>query len=199
MKGLTVIIILTAFAFGFMISDDLREGWSLTAPTHGAILDEFEGVNVFAAGDHDERGQYGMEYQCVEYVNRFYAKKLGFKNMTQSGHADSYFWSASKKGLIAFPNSSTTPPQKYDILVLDTSDHDGSPGHVAIVTNVDLVHGKIELVQQNAIADRYLGLLKKAISKESFPIEKNARGEWFMPTQRNRLPIAGWSRIRSSP
>lgn len=140
-----------------------------------------------------------MEFQCVEFINRFYAKKLHFKNMTRTGDADSYFWNATEKGLVAFANGSSTPPRMYDILVFDKSDHDGIPGHVAIISGVDLAHGTINVVQQNSVAKRYEGLLKKVISKESFPIEKNAQGEWFMPTQRNRLPVAGWSRPRSSP
>ena len=178
---------------------DISDGWSIHAPAHGSVLGEFDGVNIYAPGAYDARGTYGIEFECVEYINRFYSHKLSFKNMTQTGHADSYFWHAKEKGLTAFPNGSSTPPRKYDILVFDRGNNDGVPGHVAIVTHVDLVRGTIDVAQQNTVAKRYGGLLKKSIPKESFRIEQHAQGEWFVLTQPNRLPVAGWSRERSSP
>jgi hypothetical protein len=173
--------------------------WTTHVPAHGTVLGEFEGVNVYAAGDRDERGPYGMEFQCVEYVNRFYTQRLQHRNMTQTGHADSYFWNASEKGLTAFPNGSKTPPEKFDILVFDRGNNDGNPGHVAIISKVDLFDGRVEVIQQNSVARRFGGLLKKVIAKESFLIEKNAEGEWFISTQPNRLPVVGWSRQRRMP
>lgn len=163
------------------------------------MLGEFEGVVVYAGGGVDVRGTYGKEFQCVEYINRFYAERLHHRNMTQTGHADSYFWNAKDKDLEAFPNGSKTPPKKYDILVFDRGNTDGIPGHVAIIARVDLTHGIIEVVQQNSVARRYRGLLKKAVPKETFPIQQNAQGEWFIHTQENRLPVVGWSRPRSAP
>jgi hypothetical protein len=119
--------------------------------------------------------------------------------MTQTGHADSYFWNASEKGLVAFPNGSETPPQKFDILVFDRTNIDGHPGHAAIISKVDLFENRIEVVQQNSVARRLDGLLKQVIPKESFLIEKNGDDKWFIHTPENRLPIVGWSRPKSSP
>ena len=192
-------IFITVLCGGLKLYADRRDGWSTHVPVHGAVLGNFEGVDIYAPGSFDARGTYGIEFECVEYVNRFYAERLHYRNMTKTGHADSYFWNAKEKGLEAFANGSVTPPQKYDILVYDKSDHDGSPGHVAIVSHVDLLKGTISVVQQNSAARRYGGLLTKVIPTESFPIEQCDAGEWFIFTQANRLPVVGWSRPRSSP
>lgn len=184
---------------GLKLHVEDSQGWSIHVPAHGTVLGEFQGVTIYAAGDHNERGPYGMEFQCVEYINRFYMQRLQHKNMTQTGHADSYFWNASEKDLVAFPNGSKTPPQKFDILVFDRANNDGNPGHVAIISNVDFFDNRVDVVQQNSIARRYGGLLKKAVPKETFPIQQNAQGEWFIHTHENRLPVVGWSRPRSAP
>jgi surface antigen len=93
----------------------------------------------------DRLSGYGKKWQCVEYVNRYYAEVYGLK--IEGGDAKYYFKRAAQKGLLAFPNDSAVPPRPGDILCSE-----GDPyGHVAIVRSVgkDCVH----IVQQNWFND----------------------------------------------
>jgi len=109
----------------------------------------FNGVTVIAKsnGYNDFNSKswsdYGLQYQCVEYVNRFYVEALGHKNMIHTGDANQYFSSASSKGLDAYPNGGTVPPQPGDILCSNGGDH----GHVAIVREV--TNNKVYVIHQN--------------------------------------------------
>ncbi|MBI4256823.1 hypothetical protein HY626_02075 [Candidatus Uhrbacteria bacterium] len=85
----------------------LNTGWSFrfSPVAHGTILGEHHGVTVHAYGWGDSvRGEYGLEYECVELVNRYYVQVLGHRNLTKTGDADTYFWDAKAKMLQAFPN-----------------------------------------------------------------------------------------------
>ena len=130
----------------------LNTGWSFrfSPVAHGTILGEHQGVTVHAYGWGDSvRGNYGLEYECVELINRYYVQVLGHRNMTKTGDADTYFWNAKAKGLQAFPNGGVDAPAVNDILVLDGGPEDGSVGHVAIVVEVDVSQGTITFIEQN--------------------------------------------------
>ncbi len=92
---------------------------------------------------------YGLQYQCVEYVRRFYHRVKGIETrdgMTGklwAGDAKNYFKTAEAKGLNAFKNGGSTAPLPDDIIVFK-----GGPyGHVAIITSVANDH--IEVIEQN--------------------------------------------------
>ncbi len=182
----------------------LNTGWRLffNAPAHGEILGVENGVAIRAYGwGGSIRGKFGLEYECVELANRYYATVLGHKNMTQTGHAESYFWDAVPKGLVAYPNGGSMPPAVNDILVFDGGESDGSVGHVAIVTRVD--DDAMTFIQQNMIVYADL-VFRRDIWKETLPLT-NLNGEWFVGQGRYTLPVARWSRPapaatpRSSP
>jgi len=92
---------------------------------------------------------YGLQYQCVEYVRRFYHRIMkietrdGFAGKLWDGNAKDYFKTADSKGLNAFKNGGVIAPRPDDIIVFK-----GGPyGHVAIITSVS--DGHIEIIQQN--------------------------------------------------
>jgi surface antigen len=88
---------------------------------------------------------HGKKWQCVEYVNRFYAQAYGLG--IEGGDAKNYYSRAAAKGLLAFPNDSAVPPQPGDILCSE-----GPPyGHVAVVRSVE-AEG-VHIIQQNWFND----------------------------------------------
>jgi len=80
---------------------------------------------------------YGIKWQCVEFVRRYYYNYLNHEMPNRYGHASDYFRSAistgsinSERNLLQYHNGDIRP-QKNDILVWS-----GTYGHVAIVINV---------------------------------------------------------------
>ena len=93
----------------------------------------------------DRLSGYGKKWQCVEFVNRYYAKVYGLH--IEGGDAKNYFRRAALKGLVAIPNGSETPPQPGDIVCSE-----GPPyGHVAVVRLV--AEDGVHIVQQNWFND----------------------------------------------
>jgi hypothetical protein len=97
----------------------------------------------------DGWGTYGLQYQCVEYVRRFYFLVKGIETREGkmerrwNGNANTYFRTASQKGLDAFENGGKVHPQPEDIITFA-----GGPyGHVAIITAV--LPDRIEFIEQN--------------------------------------------------
>ncbi len=95
------------------------------------------------------RATYGLQYQCVEYVRRFYhlvkgiETREGMMDRRWNGNANTYFKTAAQKDLDAFENGGLVAPRPDDILAFQ-----GGPyGHVAIITRVTDTH--IEFVEQN--------------------------------------------------
>lgn len=147
---------------------------------------------------------YGYAYQCVEYVNRYYAQALGYTNMAGMGNADSYFYEAKTKGLIAFPNGGTTAPHPDDILVFDDDGPGGNPGHVAIVTSLQMNNkgelSAISVIEQNVVSTPGGDYTSNATL--SVRARKNKDGVLTYTVDSKgyggNLPVIGWSRIPSS-
>lgn len=150
----------------------------------GEVLGSYRGVEVRKHFSPSERGQFGLEYQCVELVNRFLAQALGHRNLTRTGNADSYFFNAKEKGLIAFPNGSSVKPTINDILVFDRDNQvsEKQPGHVAIVAEV--TDGRVCVVQQNTSVWYQCLSLKKVMDY------------WLVNGFVDGLPCVGWARLR---
>jgi len=89
-------------------------------------------------------GTYGSQFQCTEYVKRFYSSALGVETASSwTGDAVDYFASANaalplqganNKMLLPLANGGFNPPLPNDILVFN--DPNNNEGHVAIVTEV---------------------------------------------------------------
>lgn len=195
-----VLVSIASVVFAYKNMQRLEnEGWSfLNYPTRGTQVGAFEGEPIYAAGGNSVRGEYGLEFECVELINRFYTKKLGHQNLTRTGDADSYYWEAAKKGLKAYPNGGSEPPQKYDFLIFDGGNGDGDPGHIALVTEVDLAGETVTFVQQNARKTTFHRLFVQFNWQDSLRITKTM-GSWFIDQGHYPQPVAGWSRRQESP
>ncbi|EKE68102.1 CHAP domain-containing protein [Gallaecimonas xiamenensis] len=135
-------------------------------PAHqvGEVLDNLDGVAVYYNGGVNhvlERNlaadgyNLGLKYQCVEFVKRYYYQQLGHKMPDSYGHAKDFFDKAlasgslnPKRGLYQYRNGEGELPAFGDILVFDASLLNPY-GHVAIVSNLDLAAGHLEIIQQN--------------------------------------------------
>ena len=169
------------------------DGYRFALPPHGAKLGEAEGVAVYAADAYNVRGTYGLEFQCVELVNRAYAEKLGYRNLARTGNADSYFWHAADKGLVAYENGGAEPPKPWDILVFDRGDDDGELGHVAVITSVDAT--SVTFIQENFRACTLRGLMCKYLWQDTLPLA-NPGALWNVSQGHYPKPVAGWTRPR---
>lgn len=130
--------------------------------TVGQKLDSLNGVYVYYNGGVSHTGarnlsedgyNLGLEYQCVEFVKRYYYQHYKHKMPDSYGNAKDFFDPLVKDGelnkkrnLLQFTNPGTSKPQVGDLLIFDG--HTGNPyGHVAIVSALTESH--IEIIQQN--------------------------------------------------
>jgi hypothetical protein len=104
-------------------------------------------------------GQDGEQYECVEFIRRFY--RIAKSTPTSAWLADAFefFADAPSFGLISFNNRGavpqTVPPQPDDIIAFAGIPSNPS-GHVAIVKYIDtsacvseMAQFKVELIEQN--------------------------------------------------
>ncbi|MCH2199671.1 MAG: CHAP domain-containing protein [Flavobacteriales bacterium] len=129
-------------------------------------IDTWNNVHIYEGGDgtahySDSGYRYGLKWQCVEFVKRYYASHLDHEMPNTWGHAISFFdksledgeWNKAR-GLVQYTNGSATSPAVDDLLILDWAE---PYGHVAIVGEV--TETQILVIQQNAGPTRiYLDL-----------------------------------------
>ena len=106
---------------------------------------------------------YGIRWQCVEYVRRYYKIHLNHKMSSRYGNAADYFRDDighgdlnTDRNLKQFQNNNTEKPKTHDILVFK----DLAPpyGHMCIVMEVN--NSTVQVIEQNfgARCFRTLGL-----------------------------------------
>ena len=126
----------------------------ITYAKYGDIIGVYRGVKAFSNGPCTAKfeGIYegqncalpkNRNYQCVEYVKRFYKEAMGIDTHGWYGNANQYYGTAREKGLKAYPNGGSIAPQAGDILCFD----DGGLGHVAIIMEVG--DANIQIIEQN--------------------------------------------------
>ena len=117
---------------------------------------------------------YGIKWQCVEFVRRYYYDYLDHEMPSRNGHASHYFRDAIPSGsmnlerdLLQYHNGDVNP-RENDILIWP-----GTYGHVAIVTdvtettvstiaqNVGESCTEVLLLNQHTISGGCVGLLRK--------------------------------------
>lgn len=165
-------------------------------PNHkiGEVLDSFNGVLVYYNGGVNhvlERNltvdgyNLGLKYQCVEFVKRYYYEHFNHKMPETYGHAKDFFNLDLEDGdlnkqrnLVQYKNGSLNPPEVGDILIYEPT-LTNPYGHVAIVSEVDLFEGYIEIIQQNPgpFSD----------SREKYSLEENNKS-WVVKNER----VLGW-------
>lgn len=155
-------------------------------PKHGTRLAAVGGVDIYYHREGIERrGQFGLEYECVEFVNRWLAVH-GHRNLSRTGHALSYFNEAKAKGLVPYNNGGSVKPQHGDVIVFESSQHDF--GHVGIVVEVN--SDSVLVAQQNAT-------MRAAFLAKPMPLERfalaDSEGKWTVAPRRP-LACIGWAR-----
>ncbi len=160
----------------------------------GDTVDSFNGVPVYYNGAVSHTGKrhlsdsgynYGLSYQCVEFVKRYYYDHLNHNMPNTYGNAKDFFNTSLKDGqlnkdrnLIQYKNGSKTSPKVNDLLVFGAVTFN-KYGHVAIVCKADST--EIEMIQQNPGPT--------APSRVTYKVEKK-NGKWFI----DRSDLLGWLR-----
>lgn len=128
----------------------------------GDKVDSLHGVYVYyngsvgnVSGRHLAKDgyNYGLKYQCVEFVKRYYYLHYQHRMPDTYGNAKDFFDKNLKDGeinrrrnLAQFSNPSLKPPLPGDLLVMDAT-VGNVYGHVCIVSKV--MNDRIEIIQQN--------------------------------------------------
>lgn len=129
------------------------------------IMDNYRSVPVYYNGPDytKDKGEsfspdgyyYGLKWQCVEYVKRFYFIAKHYRMPNVYGNAKDFYdpfvpqgGLNQQRGLIQYINGGNEKPETDDILVFTNPPY----GHVAIVTKVTA--DTIEVIQQNVKSSR---------------------------------------------
>jgi streptogramin lyase len=81
--------------------------------------------------------QDGEEFECVEFVRRFYRIAKSIATAAWYGDAKDIYPNGPQFGLVQFMNGGSTPPQPDDIVGFDITATNPN-GHVAIIKSIDL-------------------------------------------------------------
>lgn len=152
----------------------------------GKKIDSFNNVSVYYNGNpKNVNGRnltkdgynLGLNYQCVEFVKRYYYEYLNHKMPNSYGHAKDFYNKQTLDGklnksrnLIQYNNPSYSKPKVNDILVLDKNTFNKF-GHVSIVSRVN--NNSIEVIQQNVFLN----------SREDYDL-KFIDGKWKVDNER---------------
>ena len=180
---------------------------------HGGIMDPFNSVNVYSNGctnyNYYYKNEYncgsgtydyvsdkcvngtfiGLEWECVEFVNRYYLSYYGKDIASPRKNAKDYYNTASSRGLVSYPNGGSSSPQIGDILVSEGDGSKNNVGHVAIVKEVTTDH--IIVVHQNWSNSSNDQALNYRISRNGNSINSFSKSD-------NSYPIKGWLRLQST-
>ncbi|MGJ8744897.1 CHAP domain-containing protein [Polaribacter sp.] len=123
------------------------------------IIDTFNKIPVYLHQGKNTRHKasdgynYGLEWQCVEFVKRYYYDHLKHKMPNTFGHAKNFYNHGLKDGqkntarnLTQYSNKSKSQPKVNDLVIMDGHTFN-KYGHVAIVSKVS--DNEVEIVQQN--------------------------------------------------
>lgn len=160
----------------------------------GDVIDSHNDIPVYYNGSvstnlgrnrSNDGYNYGLKYQCVEFIKRYYYDHLKHKMPNTFGNAKDFFDKKVADGernkerdLIQYQNGSQSKPNVDDIIVFDATEFNPY-GHVAIVSHV--TEDEIVIVQQNA------GRFNN--SRAIIPLEQEGK-KWKLDNSR----ILGWLR-----
>jgi len=121
-------------------------GDQLDSAIHRGVIARSNAEDMGSGDSCGGRGFYGLQYQCVEYIKRFYGVAFGVESELWRGNAVDYYSNAEKYGFVKYKNGeSNIPPSPDDILVF--SSPTSVYGHVAIVTAVS--SNTVSIIEQN--------------------------------------------------
>jgi hypothetical protein len=133
---------------------------------------------------------YGLKWQCVEMVRRFYYQ-FNFGLLPRVSSAYQMFNAVhGTQGFETFENGNSQAPIWGDILVFDAGKGKGlAHGHVAIATEIDRNNKRIHFVQQNVGIN----------AKDSLPIDDNNYISNFQSEKNVTYPpVRGWIHSNSN-
>lgn len=155
--------------------------------SYGSYVGTFNNITAYSNGSNGYySGVYsccGVQWQCVEYANRYYYQSLGHTNLKGTGNANTYYSTASNKGLVAFVNGGTVPPAVGDML----PSNGGAYGHIAIVREVGSNY--IKVIHQNWANDTSDNV--KTLSMTA------SNGKYTVAGFSSSYPVQGWLRKTS--
>ncbi|RJQ30655.1 CHAP domain-containing protein [Candidatus Parcubacteria bacterium] len=108
--------------------------------TYGSYLGEYKTVTAYCNGS--PAGNPAGDFQCVDYVKRFYLEIFHF-SIGSWGNGGNYFFTGPQYGLTPYAQNGDISPQPDDILCFSG----GGFGHVAIITSVG--PSEITVIEQN--------------------------------------------------
>lgn len=158
MKKKIVIILLVSFMM--ITCKNQSNGFKSYKDANGnEIIDKFNKVAVYYNNGGNKRHKskdgynYGLKWQCVEFVKRYYYDHLKHKMPNAYGHAKDFYSPYLKdgqinreRGLLQFSNKSKSKPKVNDIIIFKGHTLN-KYGHIAIIASV--YENSIEIVQQN--------------------------------------------------
>lgn len=153
-------------------------------PQWGTQIANVDGIPVYSNGadtNNAVSSTYGLEYQCVELVQRYFAKTWKNTPAKWPNVSSAYqMFDYPPSGVQAIKNGSSPGPVRGDAIVFNKAS--GFPnGHVAIVT--DVAGGQIYFAEQNWST----GVGQATWGQDSLPISKS---NYISP--RGVLPVRGW-------
>lgn len=158
-------VLAIAIAVAVMVLRDLNasSAGGHTETALAPVIDSLNGIYVYdngpvghVAGRHIGPGgyNYGLKWQCVEFVKRYYALRLQHYMPDTWGNAKDFYDNRlpdaaynESRALVQYANPSLKKPAVDDILVFDGT-LTNRYGHIAIISAVYDDH--IEIIQQNA-------------------------------------------------
>ena len=194
-KKISLISLIVILGFSTLTScEKCARKWKAKSMEVGDKVDSLNGVfvyynsntgNVLGRNTTADGYNLGLQYQCVEFVKRYYYEHLNHKMPDSYGHAKDFFVKGVADGkmvkirnLHQYTNPSASKPKVNDLLVYDGNAFN-KYGHVAIVSKV--TDNKVEIIQQNP------GAL--APSRETYKLTKKD-GKWKI----EKSKALGWLR-----
>jgi glutathionylspermidine amidase/synthetase len=143
-----------------------------------------------------QKGTYtGIKWQCVEFARRWLLSNQGVVYGDVDIAAD--IWDkitvvtrvadGKKLKLESYPNGSTQAPQKGDLLIYAQAYL--HTGHVAVVTEVDLISGVVRVAEQNFTNQKWTG--NHYAREIDLVIKENQY--WLLDAY-----LLGWKHLRST-
>jgi hypothetical protein len=165
----------------------------IPAPPCGTDLATYNGVAAKSNGEDQGTsdqwcagsGTYGLQYQCVEYIKRYYKEALSIDTTSKVWklNAVDFYKRASTLGLLTYVNSQSLVAPAPDDIIVFGSTKNNSYGHVAIVVNVSA--GFVNCIEENWSGN---GMAILQLGQQNGVYTINPRGAY---------KILGW--LRSPP
>lgn len=171
---------LSIISRSFQIGDSIASYNGVVVYNNGMDYSNSHGKHYNA----DSSFYYGKQWQCVEFIKRYYFDHLHFTMPNGMGNAKDFFDPEVKqgklnklRGLTQYMNDENESPAIDDILIFG-----GKYGHVGIVTKV--TDTEVEIIQQNIYMRPFETFsLKKESGKYSVGQKKKPNGWLRIPKE----------------